>query len=69
MLPFLGGRLFRYSPILIRRWKSVRSEQLIRSFGTCLIRGCSSGWLERTPDKREVGGSIPPSPTHCQAGL
>ena len=24
---------------------------------------CSSAWLERTPDKREVGGSSPPRPT------
>ncbi len=23
----------------------------------------SSAWLERTPDKREVGGSSPPMPT------
>ena len=23
-------------------------------------------WLERTPDKREVGGSSPPRPTTCQ---
>ena len=27
------------------------------------FRAYSSGWLERTPDKREVGGSIPPRPT------
>ena len=26
----------------------------------------SSVWLERTPDKREVGGSNPPRPTICQ---
>ena len=24
---------------------------------------CSSAWLERTPDKGEVGGSSPPRPT------
>ena len=24
---------------------------------------CSSGWLERTPDKREVAGSTPAKPT------
>ena len=38
--------------------------------GRCLLVcwGCSSGWLERTPDKREVGGSIPPSPTFCLSG-
>ena len=28
-----------------------------------LIRVCSSAWLERTPDKGEVGGSSPPRPT------
>ncbi len=28
-----------------------------------LLRVGSSGWLERTPDKREVGGSSPPRPT------
>ena len=26
-------------------------------------RAYSSAWLERTPDKREVGGSSPPRPT------
>ena len=26
-------------------------------------RAYSSVWLERTPDKREVGGSSPPRPT------
>ena len=30
------------------------------------VRAYSSVWLERTPDKREVGGSNPPRPTkHC----
>ena len=28
-----------------------------------LIRACSSAWLERTPDKREVGSSSLPGPT------
>ena len=28
----------------------------------------SSVWLERTPDKREVGGSSPPRPTISPAG-
>ena len=28
-----------------------------------LVRAGSSAWLERTPDKREVGGSSPPRPT------
>ena len=27
------------------------------------FRVCSSAWLERTPDKGEVGGSSPPRPT------
>ena len=27
-------------------------------------RVCSSAWLERTPDKGEVGGSSPPRPTN-----
>ncbi len=27
------------------------------------MRVCSSAWLERTPDKGEVGGSSPPRPT------
>ena len=26
--------------------------------------GCIAQWLERTPDKREVGRSIPPIPKH-----
>jgi hypothetical protein len=29
----------------------------------CVIRACSSVRLERTPDKREVDGSIPSRPT------
>jgi hypothetical protein len=29
-------------------------------------RVCSSAWLERTPDKGEVGGSSPPRPTNFQ---
>ena len=29
-----------------------------------LKRVCSSAWLERTPDKGEVGGSSPPRPTN-----
>ena len=28
-----------------------------------MVGACSSVRLERTPDKREVGGSIPPRPT------
>ena len=31
-------------------------------------RACSSAWLERPPDKREVGGSSPPRPTIFLAG-
>ena len=27
------------------------------------MRACSSAWLERFPDKEEVGGSSPPRPT------
>ena len=30
------------------------------------FRVCSSAWLERTPDKGEVGGSSPPRPTILQ---
>ena len=30
------------------------------------FRVCSSAWLERTPDKGEVGGSSPPRPTISQ---
>jgi hypothetical protein len=29
----------------------------------------SSAWLERTPDKREVGGSSPPRPTRRSEGI
>ena len=29
----------------------------------------SSAWLERTPDKREVGGSSPPRPTRRSRGF
>jgi hypothetical protein len=31
--------------------------------GSTIYRAYSSVWLERTPDKREVGGSNPPRPT------
>ena len=37
-----------------------RSEQAVPPES---IRAYSSVWLERTPDKREVGGSNPPRPT------
>ena len=32
------------------------------------MRACSSAGLERTPDKREVGGSSPPRPTKSNIG-
>ena len=32
-------------------------------------RVCSSAWLERTPDKGEVGGSSPPRPTNSQRNV
>src|SRR5262245_36585114 len=32
------------------------------------LRAYSSVWLERTPDKREVGSSTLPRPTNLQAG-
>ncbi len=35
----------------------------IRSFMMKLVGAGSSARLERTPDKREVGGSSPPRPT------
>ena len=31
------------------------------------MRACSSAWLERTPDKREVDGSNPSRPTIFRA--
>ena len=42
-----------------RRFDPGRVHQ--RSLGH--TRAYSSVWLERTPDKREVGGSNPPRPT------
>jgi hypothetical protein len=38
---------------------------------TLVSRAYSSVWLERTPDKREVGGSNPPRPTTkcCEASV
>ena len=38
-----------------------RSEQAVPLVS---IGAYSSVWLERTPDKREVGGSNPPRPTN-----
>ena len=32
-------------------------------------RACSSAWLERTPDKREVDGSNPSRPTIFRAAF
>ncbi len=31
-----------------------------------LTSGCVVQWLERCPDKTEVGGSIPPTPTNSK---
>ena len=39
-----------------------RGPRTMRS-RTNRFRACSSGWLERTPDKREVGSSSLPRPT------
>ena len=36
---------------------------LLFSFERSRSWAYSSAWLERTPDKREVGGSSPPRPT------
>ena len=36
---------------------------LLFSFERSRAWAYSSAWLERTPDKREVGGSSPPRPT------
>ena len=33
-----------------------------------LLRAHSSAWLERFPDKEEVGGSSPPRPTRSNTG-
>ena len=33
-----------------------------------LLRAHSSAWLERFPDKEEVGGSSPPGPTRSNTG-
>ena len=34
-----------------------------------IVRACSSVWLERTPDKREVDGSTPSRPTMFFGGV
>ena len=50
-----------------RRFESDQVHQLARN-----RRAYSSVWLERTPDKREVGGSNPPRPTRfeiCEASV
>ena len=44
-----------------RRFESDQVHQLARN-----RRAYSSVWLERTPDKREVGGSNPPRPTRLE---
>ena len=43
-------------------WDQRRSV-LLFSFERSRAWAYSSAWLERTPDKREVGGSSPPRPT------
>ena len=42
---------------------------LLFSFERSRAWAYSSAWLERTPDKREVGGSSPPRPTRLETGL
>ena len=39
---------------------------LLFSFERSRSWAYSSAWLERTPDKREVGGSSPPRPTMAE---
>ena len=65
-----SGHLFRYSPtraeyasLQLGTERALKMDAQPASAGRTCIWGCSSGWLERTPDKREVGGSIPSSPT------
>jgi hypothetical protein len=41
-----------------------RSLHVCGETALLLVWACSSAWLERTPDKREVGGSSPPRPTN-----
>ena len=41
---------------------------LLFSFERSRSWAYSSAWLERTPDKREVGGSSPPRPTRHARG-
>ena len=41
---------------------------LLFSFERSRSWAYSSAWLERTPDKREVGGSSPPRPTTVMDG-
>ena len=45
-----------------RRFESDQVHQLVQ----VNTRAYSSVWLERTPDKREVGGSNPPRPTSIE---
>ena len=42
---------------------STTAEVQVRCPSAEVTRAYSSVWLERTPDKREVGGSNPPRPT------
>ena len=49
-------------------WDQRRSV-LLFSFERSRAWAYSSAWLERTPDKREVGGSSPPRPTRLDTEL
>ena len=64
--PGRGRRRRRFRTERLRpRWPARFARCVIR---TVRFRACSSGWLERTPDKREVGSSSLPRPTTRSRG-
>ena len=67
-IPSYTSRVLRAHRARPETWERARRRTALS--GRCKIcpaerrlRVGSSGWLERTPDKREVGGSSPPRPT------
>lgn len=73
IFPHKGCKVSRTSVVLSDRKALVVCahkglQNLFRPKDPC-TRGHIAQWLERTPDKREVGGSTPPRPTRPLRGL
>ncbi len=73
---FFEGRVPKHGPVAQLGERLVCIQEVVGSnpVGSTKISGrhpraYSSAWLERTPDKRKVGGSNPPRPTRVPIRL